>query len=242
MQSVTATSPRSNLLLIIIAYLGFVGLGMSSSILGVAWPSMRETFVLSLDSVGILFVCGTIGYSVASVYCGPLLSRIGLGMLLVISALLIGAANLGYALAPSWWMVVILALINGLGGGALDSSFNTYFAANHNSRLMNWLHACFGLGATFGPLVMTGLLNAGISWRYGYVVLAAISGVLFLLFLFARSRWHPIIKADASTATGTGQRARTTDTLKLSLVWLGIVLFVANVSVEATAGNWSFTL
>jgi fucose permease len=226
--------------LVIIAYAGFVGLGMSSSILGVAWPSMRETFVLSLDSVGILFICGTIGYSLASFYCGPLISRIGLGLLLVISALLVGAANLGYALAPSWWMVVILALVNGLGGGAIDSSFNTYFAANHSPRLMNWLHACFGLGATLGPLVMTALLNADVSWRVGYVVLSALTFGLLILFLFARNRWYPIIKADANAVTG--QRAKTTDTLKLALVWLGIVLFVANVSVEATAGNWSFTL
>jgi len=33
---------------------------------------------------------------------------------------------------------------------------------------VNWLHACYGVGATIGPLLMTSMLMADRPWQWGY--------------------------------------------------------------------------
>jgi fucose permease len=240
---------ETRILLIGISYTGFVILGMPSGLLGVAWPSVRETFGVSLDAVGALLIVGTIGYLLSSFTSGPIISRIGIGTLLTISSAIAGVGLLGYTLAPSWWILVALGLLAGIGGGAIDAGLNTYFATNHSASLMNWLHASFGLGATVGPIVMTAVLNAGQSWRWGYVIVGILQMGLAVCFGITLSRWRLTGPGDGSdpqsTETDTNlpaNRPTSGDTLRLPAAWLGIVLFFMFTGVEITAGQWPYTL
>ena len=46
----------------------------------------------------------------------------------------------------------------------LDAGLNNYVALYHNARQMNWIHACFGIGVTLGPLLMREVLARGLAW------------------------------------------------------------------------------
>jgi fucose permease len=238
--------PQSRILLIGIAYAGFVVLGLSGALLGVAWPSIRASFDLSLDAVGALLVATTVGYLVSSFSSGPLLSRVGAGTLLTVSGLVAGAGLVGYALVPAWWVMVLLGLAVGLGVGAIDAGLNTYFATNYSANLMNWLHACFGLGAALGPAIMTAVLDAGRSWRWGYVVAGVLQGLMALCFGLTLDRWRLVGKSPAGASTGSTAAAtdevRGGDTLSLPIVWLGIALFFVYTGIEGAAGQWPYTL
>jgi fucose permease len=237
---------KSGMLLVGIAYSGFVVLGLPGGLLGVAWPSMRASFGLSLDAVGALLVAMTTGYLVSSFSSGPLLSRVGVGTLLMVSSVVAGGGLLGYALAPAWWVMILLGLVAGMGAGVIDAGLNTYFATNHRASLMNWLHACFGLGAALGPAMMTAVLDAGRSWRWGYVVVGVLQGLLALCFGLTVDRWRlagtgPPGANPGSTASTTG-KMRSGDTLRLPILWLGIGLFFVYAGIENTAGQWPYTL
>jgi fucose permease len=242
---------KSQLLLVGIAYLSFIGLGLSGAMLGVAWPSMQDTFALPLDRVGVLFVTEMVGYLLASSYSGPLISRIGVGKLLLVSAVLRGAGLLGYGLTPAWWVIVPLGLATGLGSGVIDAGLNTYFAANHSTKLMSWLHACFGVGATLGPIVMRVSLTVGRSWRWGYVAAGLLHAVFAVCFWLTRNRWTLAESPDAELNAAPPEEAvpvekakgvRAVDTLKLPLVWVGVALFFLFTGVENTTGQWSYSL
>jgi fucose permease len=234
---------NARVLLIGIAYSGFIALGLSSGLLGVAWPSMRASFGLSLDAVGTLLVAATAGSLLSSFSSGPIVSRIGAGRLLLVASVLSGVGLLGYSLAPTWWILVLIGVLSGMGGGAMDAGMNTYFAANHSASLMNWLHACFGLGATLGPVVMTTVLNMGQSWRWGYVVAGVLQGLLALSFGLTLPQWQ-LTGANSPEAHSRSSvdSVRTADTLRLPTVWLGIALFFVLTGVEGTAGQWPYTL
>lgn len=226
-----------------LAYSGFIVLGLSSGLLGVAWPSIRGEFQLSLDAVGALLIAMTVGSLLSSFSSGPVVSCIGAGSLLLAASVMTGAGLLGYSLAPTWWAMVLFGLLSGMGSGAIDSGLNTYFASNHSASLMNWLHASFGLGATLGPLVMTTVLNLGQSWRWGYVVAGVLQGLLALGFGLTLDQWRlagaePPGASPASPAGGV----RAGDTLSLPAVWTGVALFFVLTGVETTAGQWSYTL
>ena len=81
--------------------------------------------------------------------------------MLIFSAIISAGSLLGYTFAPAWAALVLCSLVLGLGSGILDGGMNIHFAANFGPRQMNWLHACFGVGATLAPLAMTAILNAG---------------------------------------------------------------------------------
>ena len=79
---------------------------------------MRRDFALSLDSLGPLFVSLTVGYLASSFFAGRLMARLRLGVLLALSTLFAGAALVGYAIAPGWWIVVVWASRPGWEAGA----------------------------------------------------------------------------------------------------------------------------
>ncbi len=59
-------------------------------------------------------------------------------------------------------MLLLASSFLGMGGGAIDTGLNTYAAEHFSPRHINWLHACYGLGAMLGPPIVTAVLDAGL--------------------------------------------------------------------------------
>ncbi|MGH3193327.1 MAG: MFS transporter [Streptosporangiaceae bacterium] len=155
------------------------------------------------------------------------------------------------AAAPAPWVFAAGMVVFGLGFGAIDSALNAYAAARFGARDINWMHASYGLGATIGPLLVTALLGAGLTWRWPYASMAAALAVLAVVTAMTRRRWHP---AEAATADppaqagtaaagaprsaepdGTGRRERS------AVATLGALAFVAmETGIESGAGIWGY--
>lgn len=210
--------------------------------LGVAWPSIRDQFMLSQDQVGALLLASQIGYIFSSFLSGRMILRFGNGQVLVMGALAACAGLVGYAAAPLWTFMVAIGVLVGFGGGALDSAMNAFFAMNFGPRLMNWLHASFGLGSTIGPILLTGLLVVGASWRWGYVAAAAAQAIIGLAFLLTLSRWGG--RADEEGESDSHATTRKDSRAEASTVDVGlsILVFFFVAGLEMSAGQWSFTL
>jgi fucose permease len=229
-------------MLVTLAYLGFVSIGLPDGLLGVAWPSIRASFGLPLDALGALLVMFTIGYLVSSFSSGWLLAHINVGSSLALSCLGTAASLLGYALAPQWSMMVMLGMLAGVGAGAIDAGLNTYAATHFSPRSVNWLHACYGVGATLGPLIMTSVLMADRPWQWGYGIVSVWQLLLAACFALTHRRW-PIASTSAETPASAPIRAASSgSTLRLPVVWLGIAVFFIYTGLEATAGVWAYSL
>jgi fucose permease len=107
---------------------------------------------------------------------------------------------------------------------------------------MNWLHACFGIGATLGPLMMTALLKAGASWRWAYGVAGAWMSLLGICFALTLKRWRGSTEMTARAGRQEVVGKSRLDTLQLPIVWLSLLLFGTYVGVESTAGQWAYSL
>ncbi|MGC4869838.1 MFS transporter [Micromonospora sp. DT53] len=247
--STAPARPRASLLLL--AYLGFVSLGLPDGLLGVGWPSIRGDFDVPTEAVGWVLTAGTVGYLTSSVLAGFTLARVGVGALLAGSTLLASLALTGYSVSPVLAVLVGCALLLGLGSGAVDSGLNAYAAGAFGPRHMNWLHAFFGLGVAIGPLIMTAVLSAGLAWRWGYGIIAAAQLVLATAFALTARAWHRSAPASAEAgaaveaapaAPGAAVRIPVLDTLRLPAVWSGTLAFALYVAIEVSAGLWAFLL
>jgi fucose permease len=237
----TTTINRTDVVRVGIAYLSFIVLGMPGAMLGVAWsPAIANTFELELDAVGALFIVTMGSYFIASFISGRLVNRFGFGTLLVAGSLISGVGLVGYVLSPAWALMVAFGVLVGGGSGVVDAGMNIYFAAHYGPRLMNWLHASFGIGAALSPLLMTGILNSGGEWRTGYIILALLFAGIGILFGLTRGHWNKSKLASGSEATHRGVSAW--DTLRLPLAWIGIGIFFLYGGQETIPGYWGFSL
>jgi fucose permease len=221
-----------------LAYLGFVSLGLPDALFGVAWPFMRTSFGVPQSAFGTALIGIAMGFFVSSTLAGRLLHQWGVGPLLAASTGVVALALLGYASAPGWILLLACTPVLGLGSGAIDAGLNAFAASRFSPRQMNWLHASYGLGTAIGPLVMTAVLAGQLSWRWGYVAVAAIMLVLALLFVATRSAWQ----ADATMSQPHQSLISMRAALRFPSVWRQVLTFFVYTGAEITAGQWCFAL
>jgi fucose permease len=230
--------------LILLAYIAFISLGMPDGLLGVAWPSIRSSFSIPLDAIGMLLTAAMAGYMTSSFLSGPVVTRMGVGRVLAASCAMTGLALFGYTIVPAWWMMVLLGVVAGLGAGAIDAGLNTYVAAHFSEGLMQWLHASWGIGITLGPIIMTIGLTASDSWHTGYRVVGGFQLILAACFVLTLGMWNHSEKSVESDAPKrlTDYKTPLGETLRQPQVWLSIFLFFMYVGAEASLGTWTYTL
>lgn len=208
-------------------------LGLVDGALGVAWPSMRDTFDRGLSDLGLLLFFGSTGYLLASIGYGWLHSVLGTGTLLGGGSVLMVVGIAGIAGAPAWGLVAVAAILLGLGGGLVDTGMNAHAALVFDVGSINLLHACYGAGASLGPIVVTLSLVATGIWRAGYAVLAVLQVLVAVAVWTRRSRWagaEPDLIGDVPVA---GRRHQ---------LWLHLILFFLYTGIEVATGQWAFTL
>lgn len=233
-----STATRSNLyFLILVTYLAFISLGLPDGLLGIAWPFISSRSNVPLDSLGILLISFTTGYLTTSSTSGKIIKLISLGMLLTISCLVTAASLLTYAFTDYWYLIVVASFFLGSGGGAIDSSINTFAASQFNASTVNWLHAFYGVGATTGPLLITFMLAHNFNWYHGYIAVAVIQILLSVLFLFTREKWQ-----FSSNVGEHHSGAAYFETLRLPIVWLYMLIFLLYTGLEQGFGQWLFTI
>ena len=226
--------------LVPLAFLAFVSLGLPDGVLGVAWPSLRRSFDRPIEQLGLILLATMAGYLASSFSAGALLERLGVGRLLVASSLLVATSAAAWAATPWWPPIVGGGHGGGRGAGAIDAGVNAFAAVRFTPRVITWLHACWGLGAMLGPLVMTAVVAAGAGWRFGYVFLAASLVAMAACFQLTLGLWDlPAGEAHRpERAVASGLR----EALREPRVHRNALLFFLYTGAEASAGQWAFTL
>lgn len=170
------------MLLLIIVYLVFVGVGLPDSLLGTAWPFIRDEFGFMADGAGALSVLISLGIIAASLLCCHIAERGGFRLCASIGLACLSAALFGYAAAGQFWQLCLLSLLLGFGSGTLQTLFNDFVARNYGARHMNWLQGAWGIGAVLGPLILSAAAAAPTGWRCGYFMVALAEMLIMALF------------------------------------------------------------
>ena len=235
------TTSFARRLLLITAYLGFISLGLPDTLIGVAWPSVRDAFGRRQGEISWIFFGAGASYFFSGLLTGKLLKSFGIGVLLAGSSLLVAASACGYSSAPVWILFAVCSVLHGLGSGAIDAGLNHYVAQHFSARHMNWLHACYGIGATLGPLIMTSMLVSLGSWRAGYATVGVLLLLLTGLFIYTRKLWDTPGETKNESSEPEASVSMLV-ALQHSGVWTHVLLFFIYTGLEVTVGQWSFTV
>ena len=228
-------------LLLAIIYLAFVSLGLPDSLLGSAWPVMQENLGVSLSSVGyltmVISAC-TIG---TSLFADRVIHKFGTGNVVAISVALSAVSLFGFSISTSFPMLFVWAIPYGICGGAVDVALNNYVAVHYSSRQMSWLHACWGVGVTISPYIMSFCLGQQFGWEMGYRTVGVLQLAL-AVFMFATL---PVWKKNGTKVTNEEEEEVRTkvvsvpQALKIKGVPMVLIAFFCFCAIETTAGLWA---
>lgn len=243
-------------LLLAIIYIAFVSLGLPDSLVGAGWPVMHQDLGVPVAFAGIVTMIIAGGTILSSLASERVTRRFGAGVVTAVSVGLTAAALVGFSVSGSFWLLCLWAIPYGLGAGAVDAALNNYVALHYAARHMNWLHSCWGLGASISPFIMSYALTSGLGWPGAYRTIGIIQVVLTVALLVSLPLWgrvnpvRPAGRADgADGADGAGAETRRTDgghvplaqALRIPGVVLVLTAFFAYCALESTAILWAST-
>jgi fucose permease len=190
-----------------------------------------------MSELGVLLWAAALGYLGSSVASGAVVARLGLGRTLVASSAASALSALGYALAPSWAVIVASAGVAGIGAGAIDAGVNAFAAARLSPRWTTWLHASYGVGAALGPLLTGAVLAMSGSWRAAYATIGIVLLPMTVAFAVTASRWAVDVAPAGSASTGP----TITDAFRQPAVWASLLPFFVYAGLEVGAGQWAYS-
>lgn len=213
-------------------------------------PSLNDRLDLGPALLGRVLLLISAGALASMLLAGRLVDRWGSRRLCWIAGPLSGVALLGPALAPSAWVLMVLAVVFGMGLGVMEIAMNAHSVEVercYGRPVISAFHGTWSLGGAAGGGITSLVLQAGLDAQ-GLLVVAAIV-VPFLYLPAAR-----LLLPDAYTGPAPQKEAEGVDegrpaegaaggsgggSLKWGLIaLLGVAAFAGHLS-EGAAIDWA---
>lgn len=225
--------------LLVVIYIAFIGLGVPDSLIGSAWPAVHTELNIPVEAVSFLTFIISGCTVLSSMFSAGILNKLGTSKVTVFSTAMTAAALLGFSFAPSFWIMIPLAVVLGLGAGAIDSGLNNYVALHFKASHMNFLHCFYGVGVSLSPYLMS-LALANTGWRGGYRYAFFVQAAITILLLVSLPMWKKTASAEQAEEE-KGVNLSLLQMVKMPEVRQVWVIMLATNAIEYACGVWGST-
>ena len=212
---------------------GHFATDFSNGVLPALLPFLKDRFSLSYTAVGGVILASQASSSLIQPVFGLWSDRRGAMWLLPAGVALAGVGIALAADAPSFWLVLLLVLISGVGSAAYHpegSKFAGFVSGRKRASGMAWFSIGGNLGFAFGPIATTAVV-AAFDLRGGLIL--AVPALLVATAFIAAA---PYLRGFAPERGAARQAAGADDRFAMKLLlgvialrsvaWFGLVTFV----------------
>ena len=234
-----AASPSSNTLGSDAKLIGLVGLAhavshFSQLILAPLFPWLKDAFNVSYVELGAVLTVFFVVSCIVQAASGFIVDKLGPRPVLFVGLGALGLAAFGYALAQSYWMLLLCAIVGGIGNGVFHPVDYTLFNRKVAPTRLGHAYSVHGITGSLGwalaPAFVVPIAIA-FSWRVALASAGAVALVVLLVLWIYRS----VLSLDAAAvhkATGQGESSPAGgefDFLRIPAVWMcfGFFFFYA---------------
>lgn len=136
-------------------------------------PFIREEFQITRAEAGLYFTCYFSIATIIAIFSGRIADSIGSKKGTVIGAIAVGALFILHALAPYFFVILILAFITGLAFSIITPSLNKAVmekvAGKNRATSMGIMHMGGGVGGFLGASLLP-VLAENFGWRTGIII------------------------------------------------------------------------
>ncbi|HEU4439283.1 MAG TPA: MFS transporter [Methylomirabilota bacterium] len=207
---------------VFLAALGALLMSLDSAI-NIVLPAMADAFGVAPAAIRWVIICYVLTYALTAFAAGLLADRLGPGPVFAVGLWLCGFAFLGYLAAHSYAVVLLLRVLQGLGGGLVYGTAPALVTLSlpreRHGRGLGTMSLGLGIGLGIGP-VLGGLLQDSFGWASTFLFRAP----LFLgAAVLAQARLRALGGAPAAP-----RRVALEDLLRLPVLRSAALAFLSN--------------
>jgi MFS family permease len=206
------------------------------------FPLLRADLGASYAELGLLVAVFNVATGAAQVPAGFLVDRFGARRLLLFGLAVMGAAMTTLGFAPTYWLMLILVALAGVGNSVLHPADYAILTASVDR---GWLGRAFGIhtfagnvGFALAPATMIALA-ALLGWRGAL----SVTGIVAFVVVGAMLIWGGLLRDETRSADGRRRHERSSAGARLLLSGPVLLLFLFYVlAAMFTSGVQSFSV
>jgi fucose permease len=240
---------KYNPLLFVVIYGGMALYGFVSSMKGVTFPLIKNSFGASYYEQGLMTALISFVTVCFCVIPGIFMGRFGLKKTIAAGFIIMSLGMASLYSASSFWITAALLLILQAGFGFFEIGLNAMGVRIFTVRsglMISFLHFFYGFGAIGGPGLAGFLVNKlDLSWQYVYPIALVPVFILFVISMIAK---FPGKMKDEEAALHRAEMQKNEvppdqisifDAFKEPMVWIFGLIMGFSGSIEACSVSWS---
>lgn len=239
-------NPKSNILKVLVAFIGFTVMGLTDSAIGALLPSIEQHYDLSDVQVSLAILIPFAGSLVSTVLSNWFHYQLGRGGVAILGVACMLCNYLCAQTCPPFPVLVMFFTVGGMGAGLLNGTLNAWIGAFADAHgVLGVLQGFYALGGIVGPALITYILSQGVPWYFYYRVMAIVAACLLVVDIYAFRKDGPqqyrekCVEDDSSDEES--ESASFWDAFHLKQVWLLSALVYCYQGTEMGLSHWVVT-
>ncbi|KAF7556896.1 hypothetical protein G7046_g6182 [Stylonectria norvegica] len=205
---------------------------------------LEAYYDLTYTVVSMVFISPFVGYVASAILNNYLHLKIGQRGIGMLCGACHTTAYVVIALHPPYASLIIAFIFAGFGNGLGDAAWNAWMGNLANaSELLGFMHACYGVGGVFSPLVSTSMITkGGLPWYTFYYIMIGFSVIEFAVltwaFWDADGTAYRSVYRDNEIERETGLSNAIFHRPTARTAWVCAFFLLCYVGVEVALGGW----
>ena len=203
--------------------------GMDVMVVSYAAPNISKNWLVSPQSLGVVFSAGLLGMSIGAIFLAPQADKIGRKMMIIICNILMSLSVFFTSWADSVELLTVFRIISGIGIGGMLASTATLTAENAPKESKDFWVSFVMSGYPIGA-VLSGLAAAYVIPQYGWQSMFKIAGIISfvtlpIIYLFLKE--SPEYLQESKKTYPVSMAVLITDKYQKSTIGLWVAIFMA---------------
>lgn len=231
---------KVSFIVLIFAFIAFIARGIPDSVLGSAWPVIRNDLSLEDTKLGVIMFIIAFFTVLMCLFSARLFGKIATEKTVVTGILITAISFVGFGFSKSFLAMCLWAVPIGTATGIMETVLNNYISLHYEARYMNFLHCFYGIGVIASPYLMS-LALKGDNWRKGYFYVAGVELIIAVLVIISFPLWKKVDKIATEDGDSQTKIVSFGELIKMRpLRIMLVILFLTNV-IEYTCSTWGCT-
>lgn len=233
-----------------IIFVSYVVYGLSGNLLNSVWPTVADNIGAAVAVLGIVSTLCNITSGVTSVFVYKLRRKFGTNITVSIGLVFMALCLILFGVAKSIYIIGLGFILLGIGNAIVDVGANSYIVKAYDAKKVSLLHACWGIGAAMGPIIMAFAITHFSNLRLGFFIGAVIIVVVFIIMRFMKRKWEAnkssvakeVVELHSVSEKEKTSNKKFSDVIKLDLALIVMICFFFGNALNGLMNTWVATI
>ncbi len=178
---------KQSIILVLLSFSLYISLGLPDSLIGSGWPVIRQDFHFSLELISVITTVQLLFSLLSNALYIKISTKVSEGSVIFLSMFSILISLFLMLFAPNGIIFLISIPFLGLGQGAIDVAVNTIVARRFSEKIMNFVHAFYGLGVTLSSIFEAISIRYTSTFRLAILLVLILHSIILIFFMTKRA-------------------------------------------------------